>query len=106
MRAVLAGDVNGVRGLLAAHPGMLRERGGWEPLIVAARKGLCETAALLLDHGAAPNAAAARRAPAPATRPPPPREIELAIRRKTKFEANPDAHTYQEEDGDGQESDR
>lgn len=56
VQATLAEDLARVRSLLGAHPRLLREPGSWEPLIVAARKGLCEIASLLLDHGAGPNA--------------------------------------------------
>lgn len=56
VRAILADDLSRVRDLLAVNPGLMREHESWEPLIVAARKGWCDAAALLLDHGADPDA--------------------------------------------------
>lgn len=57
VQAVLDEVCGRVRELLTERPGLPREPGGWEALAVAARKGRCAIAALLLDAGADPNAA-------------------------------------------------
>src|SRR5262245_48501410 len=56
VQAILAEGPSRVRELLAANRDMMREPGSWEALIVAARKGMCDVATLLLDQGADPNA--------------------------------------------------